>query len=64
MAEGAPAFTCCLPLSLARAQGTGGMCAFKGSTFVMISVHDENIVSGACSATTGKLADYLIEQGM
>lgn len=40
------------------------MCAFKGSTFVMVSAHDENIVPGACSATTGKLADYLIEQGM
>ena len=40
------------------------MCAFKGSTFIMIAVHDESITPGNCSATTGKLADYLIEQGM
>jgi len=40
------------------------LVAFKGNTFVMISIHDESTVSGACSATTGKLADYLIEQGM
>jgi len=46
------------------AQGAAGMCAFKGNTFVMISVHDESIVPGACSAATGKIADYLIEQGM
>mmetsp|Transcript_2080 Transcript_2080/g.5865 ORF Transcript_2080/g.5865 Transcript_2080/m.5865 type:complete len:128 (+) Transcript_2080:126-509(+) len=45
-------------------KGAAGMCAFKGNTFVMISVHDESIVPGACSAATGKIADYLIEQGM
>jgi len=45
-------------------KGSAGMCAFKGNTFIMISVHDENIAPGACSTATGKLADYLIEQGM
>lgn len=40
------------------------MVAFKANTLVLISVHDENIVSGQCSMTTGKLADYLIENSM
>jgi hypothetical protein len=45
-------------------QGSAGMCAFKANTLVLISAHDDSIVPGACSATTGKLADYLIEHNM
>mmetsp|Transcript_25252 Transcript_25252/g.59410 ORF Transcript_25252/g.59410 Transcript_25252/m.59410 type:complete len:129 (+) Transcript_25252:39-425(+) len=45
-------------------KGAAGMCAFKGNTFVMIATHDDSIMPGPCSATVGKLADYLIEQGI
>jgi len=46
------------------AQGATGCSAFKGNTFVIVCVHDDTIQPGQCSATGGKLADYLIEQGM
>mmetsp|Transcript_3397 Transcript_3397/g.8832 ORF Transcript_3397/g.8832 Transcript_3397/m.8832 type:complete len:129 (+) Transcript_3397:75-461(+) len=45
-------------------KGATGCSAFKGNTFVIVCVHDDTIQPGQCSATGGKLADYLIEQGM
>lgn len=40
------------------------MCAYKGNRFVMVGYYDDKIQPGPCNATVGKLADYLIEQGM